>query len=163
VSLLYTRRFYIICTDHMFLHIALLLPGLQEDVWAHLKKAGGQQASQPSHTRWCHWESRVLVIEKPKCWWPLERIQSPSFKSFSTVIWHPEHVREWLRHSAASCTTFASVLFKDTLDPTCTSKIQKVVDVRPPTSISKRLPSTGLKRMPTSVGLNQPPFYSFLV
>lgn len=58
-----------------------------------------------------------------------------SFKSFSSVVWHPEHVRECLWHSAAPCTAFTSVLFKDTLDQTCTSKIQKVLDVRPPTSI----------------------------
>lgn len=78
-----------------------------------------------------------------------------SFKSFSSVVWHPEHVREWLWHSAAPCTAFTSVLFKDTLDQTCTSKIQKVLDVRPPTSETA---FEGLKKDAHKYGLNQPPF-----
>lgn len=160
MSLLYSRRCYIICTDHVSTYCTSRTAG--RCLGTPQKGRGAAGITTFPH-QVMPLGIPVLVIEKPKCWWPLERIQSPSFKSFSTVIWHPEHVREWLQHSAAPRTTFASVLFKDTLDPTCTSKIQKVVDVRPPTSISKRLPSTGLKRMPTSVGLNQPPFYSFLV
>lgn len=138
----------------MFLRIALPFLGLWEDGWAFLRVRGaaGTTAFPPQvilsgiQVLLIKREIKMLVTlrEDPV---PFFEVLLHSHLASRTCAW------EWLQLSC-SLSGFHCVLVKDTSDQTRLLRYRG--RDRPLTSISKRLPSKGLTRMPTSVAWISP-------